>query len=274
MDDTTGYAVFFFPQALEALGEAIKPYLLERPGGDARAVPRDRHRRRLHRDDTRRPGRRRQGSSSCELMVPSAMVRMIVSARSDEAFGFGPRIAAAAMASLPPVGADRDAGSRLTCARVEAPGRGRPRAAEPYGDAAQADAIVPSDAAVIRRLPHGIGVERGATARRRQVQPHQVVVAGIDNRRIRAAADRPEHARRRARAGRARAAGSPGARCPSSAPKSPVWRADVALARQRAVGGALDRAGAARRHARIDARVRQQLLRSPRAHRRHRPGRR
>ena len=29
MNDSNGYAVFFFPQALEALGDAIKPYLQE-----------------------------------------------------------------------------------------------------------------------------------------------------------------------------------------------------------------------------------------------------
>src|SRR3546814_5906393 len=33
MNDSNGYAVFFFPQALEALGAAIKPYLQESPAG-------------------------------------------------------------------------------------------------------------------------------------------------------------------------------------------------------------------------------------------------
>ena len=32
MKGRDGYAVFFFPQALEALGEAIKPYI-QTPGG-------------------------------------------------------------------------------------------------------------------------------------------------------------------------------------------------------------------------------------------------
>jgi hypothetical protein len=40
---------------------------------------------------------------SLELMVPTSMVRMIVSARSGGSFGFGPRAAAPA-ANLPPVG--------------------------------------------------------------------------------------------------------------------------------------------------------------------------
>jgi hypothetical protein len=37
-----------------------------------------------------------------ELMIPSAMVRMIVSVRSDESFGFVPRLAKVAMPTLPP----------------------------------------------------------------------------------------------------------------------------------------------------------------------------
>jgi hypothetical protein len=102
MNESEGYAVFFFPQALEALGEAIKPYLLDGAAGEhvlcteidtggaliemtlARSVP----------DGT-------QGQ--LELMVPTSMVRMIVSARSDGAFGFGPRVAPTRMAPLPPV---------------------------------------------------------------------------------------------------------------------------------------------------------------------------
>jgi hypothetical protein len=34
MNEANGFAVFFFPQALEALGEAIKPYLQDGPAGD------------------------------------------------------------------------------------------------------------------------------------------------------------------------------------------------------------------------------------------------
>ncbi|MEP7044049.1 MAG: hypothetical protein ABI843_13380 [Dokdonella sp.] len=33
MTDSRNYAVFLFPQALEALGEPIKPYLRDAPGG-------------------------------------------------------------------------------------------------------------------------------------------------------------------------------------------------------------------------------------------------
>lgn len=93
MNDSNGYAVFFFPQALEALGEAIKPYLQEGAAG-AHVV--------CHEIDTGGAlvemtlhGQDSQGRGvELELMVPTSMVRMIVSARSDEAFGFGPHVAA------------------------------------------------------------------------------------------------------------------------------------------------------------------------------------
>lgn len=90
MDATHGYAVFFFDQALEVLGEAIKPFLIEGPAG-------------LHvlcaEIDTggalvemTLAGHTVGGQLvEMELMVPSNMVRMVVSARSDGAFGFGRR---------------------------------------------------------------------------------------------------------------------------------------------------------------------------------------
>ena len=93
MEDNDGYAVYFFPPALEALGEAIKPFLLQGPTGEHVLC---------RRIDTAGSligmhlyGRNAQGTVvQVELMVPTNMVRMIVSARSDEAFGFGPRQAA------------------------------------------------------------------------------------------------------------------------------------------------------------------------------------
>lgn len=94
MNDSAGYAVFFFPPALEALGEAIKPYLQEGPAGVH--VP-------CREIDTggafiemTLQGRSNDGHYiALELMVPSAMVRMIVSARSDAEFGFYDRSRAA-----------------------------------------------------------------------------------------------------------------------------------------------------------------------------------
>ena len=87
MNEPTGYAVFFFPPALEALGDAIKPYLQEGPAGPH--VP-------CREVDTAGAfiemtleGRTADGREvALELMVPGNMVRMIVSARSDGEFGF------------------------------------------------------------------------------------------------------------------------------------------------------------------------------------------
>ncbi|MEG3193014.1 hypothetical protein [Lysobacter sp. D1-1-M9] len=97
--NSQGYAVFLFPQALEALGEAIKPYLQDGKGGPhvlcqeidtAGALI-----------EMTLDGHTVSGEPvELELMVPSSMVRMIVSARSDEAFGFGPR----PVTQLPAVG--------------------------------------------------------------------------------------------------------------------------------------------------------------------------
>lgn len=120
MNEAEGYAVFFFPQALEALGEAIKPYLQEGPMG-AHVL--------CHEVDTAgtliemtiqaqtTDGR----ATSLELMVPSNMVRMIVSARSDTSFGFGPRAKTVPLATLPPVSGNAPA--------ADAPSQAIPQAA-------------------------------------------------------------------------------------------------------------------------------------------------
>jgi len=87
MNDNAGYAVFFHSNALEALGEAIKPYLQDGPAGPH--VP-------CVEVDTAGAfieltleGRDQNGREvALELMVPGSMVRMIVSARSDGEFGF------------------------------------------------------------------------------------------------------------------------------------------------------------------------------------------
>lgn len=84
-----GYAVYFFPQALEALGEAIRPYLQDGPAGPHVLC---------HGVDTGGSlvemtlrGRTQDGTAvELELMIPSGMVRMIASVHADEIFGFGP----------------------------------------------------------------------------------------------------------------------------------------------------------------------------------------
>lgn len=90
MNDSPGFAVFFFQPALEALGEAIKPYLQDGPAGPH--VP-------CREVDTAGAfiemtlqGQTIDGREvELELMVPGNMVRMIVSARSDGVFGFHDR---------------------------------------------------------------------------------------------------------------------------------------------------------------------------------------
>lgn len=87
MSESSGYAVFFFLPALEALGEAVKPYLQDGAAGPF--VP-------CREVDTggafiemTLEGRAPDGSTvELELMVPGNMVRMIVSVRSDAEFGF------------------------------------------------------------------------------------------------------------------------------------------------------------------------------------------
>ena len=100
MDASQGYAVFFFDQALEVLGDAIKPYLMDGPPG-------------VHvlcaEIDTgggfvemTMAGRTVDGRVvEMELMVPASMIRMVVSARSDGAFGFGRRDGK--VQALPPI---------------------------------------------------------------------------------------------------------------------------------------------------------------------------
>lgn len=90
MKGNAGYAVFFFPQALQVLGDAIKPYLA--PGlGESYLLCRE--------IDTggalvemTLEGQSDDGKNvSIELLVPVSMIKMVVSARGDDLFGFVPR---------------------------------------------------------------------------------------------------------------------------------------------------------------------------------------
>lgn len=103
MNESEGYAVFFFPQALEALGEAIKPYLVEGPAGPhVLCIEIDTGGALI---EMTLQGATDEGRQvALELMVPTSMVRMIVSARSDASFGFGPR-AVPDLVALPAVAA-------------------------------------------------------------------------------------------------------------------------------------------------------------------------
>lgn len=104
MTASNDYAVFFFPQALEALGGAIEPFLRDGPSGPHVLC---------HEIDTSGAllemtiqGINGEGDSVLrELMVPASMVRMIVSSQSDAAFGFGPRLPQSSQQVIPGVAA-------------------------------------------------------------------------------------------------------------------------------------------------------------------------
>ena len=125
MNDSSGYAVFFFPQALEVLGTAIRPYLQDGPAGVHVLC---------HEIDTGGAliemtieGRSPEGKVvSLELMVPTSMVRMIVSLHSDgTTFGFSPRDGLPVTA-LPAVGPTMPAQAEPQT--VPAPAEGKPPA--------------------------------------------------------------------------------------------------------------------------------------------------
>ncbi|WP_363796460.1 hypothetical protein ABU614_13940 [Lysobacter firmicutimachus] len=102
MNETRGYAVFFFPQALEVLGDAIRPYLLDGPVGPhllCREIDTGGAFTEMTLEGRDADGR----VVSLELMVPGSMVRMIVSAHGEGSFGFGSRLRGAAPAA--PAGA-------------------------------------------------------------------------------------------------------------------------------------------------------------------------
>ena len=110
MNDSAGYAVFFFPPALEVLGDAIKPYLQEGAAGvhvPCREVDTGGAFIEMTLQGLTNDGR----DIELELMVPGSMVRMIVSARSDSGFGFYDRSREAHVLvepGLPPAASDAD----------------------------------------------------------------------------------------------------------------------------------------------------------------------
>ena len=83
----SGYAVFFFPNALEALGAVVRPYL-QTGNGEPHILCRE--------VDTGGAfieltvdGQSAEGvPQQVELMVPSNMVRLIMSVHADGVFGF------------------------------------------------------------------------------------------------------------------------------------------------------------------------------------------
>lgn len=128
MTDFNGYAVFFFPQALEALGGALKPYLQEgaaEPHVLCREIDAGGPLIQLTMD-----GRTTSGEHiDLQLMLPTNMIRMIVSARSDPAFGFGPRTAVEPVPDTAPVVED-EPGPAHSPGSSAKPGGGKKRPAK------------------------------------------------------------------------------------------------------------------------------------------------
>ncbi|MFC0677446.1 hypothetical protein ACFFGH_06210 [Lysobacter korlensis] len=101
--DRNGYAVFLFDHALETLGEPIKPYLCDGPVGThlaCREIDTAGGFVEMMLDGCDESGARQE----VELIVPTNMIRMIVSARTEGSFGFVPRRAVPLEPALPPTG--------------------------------------------------------------------------------------------------------------------------------------------------------------------------
>ena len=103
MNDTTSFAVFLFPQAIDTLGAVIKPYLTAVPAVGPHIVCAE--------IDPAGPfftltvqGRDAEGKAvEAELMMPHSFIRLVVSLHSDHGFGFGVR---KKVAPSPPTGSD------------------------------------------------------------------------------------------------------------------------------------------------------------------------
>lgn len=158
MNDS-GYAVYFFPQALEALGEAIKPYLQEGPSGTVvRCKAIDTGGSLI---EMTLEGRDPEGQRvETELMVPTAMVRMIVSAHGDEMFGFGPSVFEKTAAALPPVGPTAEPAT----AKSEALPRSRASEASAAGPVATLSPVVSVATAAPADSLRNAGADKGKPA--------------------------------------------------------------------------------------------------------------
>lgn len=88
MTDRSVFAVFLHQPAIEALGAAIKPYLVESPAGP--------HLQCVNIDsggalfEMLLVGKNNEGQTvEVELMVPVGMIKLVVSVRREGEFGFG-----------------------------------------------------------------------------------------------------------------------------------------------------------------------------------------
>lgn len=99
MTDRSVYAVFLHPPAIEALGAAITPYLVDSPAGP--------HLQCVEVDsggalfEMLLIGKDEAGKTlEVDLMVPIGMIRLVVSVRRDGEFGFGLRVSGTASAPI------------------------------------------------------------------------------------------------------------------------------------------------------------------------------
>ncbi|MGJ4802390.1 hypothetical protein [Luteimonas sp. SDU82] len=104
MKGSSGYAVFFYPQALEALGDAIKPYLQDGQAGP-HVVCREIDTAGAFVEMTMSALTQEGQEVTLDLLVPSGMVRMVVSSQQAGSFGFRPHAQTAGVGSASPAGA-------------------------------------------------------------------------------------------------------------------------------------------------------------------------
>lgn len=91
MNGNDGYAVFFFSEALHALGDTITPYLVQEEGKEPHILCREIDTAGALMELTLE-GLAADGKLvQIALMIPGSMVKMIVSVRSDGVIGFSPR---------------------------------------------------------------------------------------------------------------------------------------------------------------------------------------
>ena len=87
MTDPKNYAVFLYPQAIDALGEPIKPYLRDAPGGPHIVCSEIDASGALF--EMTLAGKGPNGESlELEIMVPSSMVRLVMSMHGEHEMGF------------------------------------------------------------------------------------------------------------------------------------------------------------------------------------------
>ncbi|MBX3688388.1 hypothetical protein [Dokdonella sp.] len=87
MPDAVNYAVFLFPQAIEALGSAIKPYLREGPAGPHIVCSEVDSSGPLF-GMTLTGNGPRQEPLELEIMLPLQMIKLVMSMHGEHEIGF------------------------------------------------------------------------------------------------------------------------------------------------------------------------------------------